>query len=144
MSRIGLAIRRRGAMTAIALAFFLVMSTPSFAAGLAGSEWQPTVIGDMAIPKDADVFVQFQAEGELRGHGGCNGFFGSYRISGDSLEIGPLGATHMACPDPIMDRESAFMKALQAAKSYKRDRIALELFDESGAVVMKLSQRDAD
>jgi len=129
---------------ALVAATLLVSTMPSNAADLAGSEWRPTVIGDMQLPKDADIFVRFGAEGKLQGNGGCNGFFGSYRIADGGLVIGPLGATQMACPEPIMKTERAFMKALQAAKSFKRDRIDLELFDGNGEVVMVLAQRDAD
>ena len=125
-------------------AFFLALAMPAQAAGLAGSEWRPVRIGDTEIPKDADIFIRFGAEGKLKGHGGCNGFFGSYKISNDGLEIGPIGTTHMACPDPIIDRELAFTKRLQAAKSFKRERIKLELLDEGGDVIMELAQRYAD
>jgi putative lipoprotein len=125
-------------------AFLLAYVVPLQAAGLAGSEWRPTRIGDTEIAKDAEIFVRLEAEGKLKGHGGCNGFFGSYKISGANLEIGPLGATNMACPEPIMGRELAFMQALQAAKSFKRERIKLELLDEGGDVIMELAQRDAD
>lgn len=131
----------RAAMLA---ALFLGIATPLQAAELAGSEWRPVRIGDIEVAKDVDIFVRFEAEGKLEGHGGCNGFFGSYKISGADLEIGPLGATQMACPQPIMDRELAFMQALQAAKRIKRERIKLELLNEGGDVIMALAQRDAD
>jgi putative lipoprotein len=122
----------------------MALATPLQAAGLAGSEWRPVRIGDMEIAKDADIFVRFEADGKLKGHGGCNGFFGSYKITGDDLEIGPIGATQMVCPEPIMDRELAFTKTLQAAKSFMRERIKLELLGEGGDMIMELAQRDAD
>jgi heat shock protein HslJ len=124
--------------------FLLALATPLQAAGLVGSEWRPVRIGDTEIAKDADIFVRFEADGKLKGHGGCDGFFGYYKITGGDLEIGPIGAIHMACPELIMDRELAFTKTLQEAKSFKRERIKLELLRKGGAVIMELAQRDAD
>lgn len=134
----------RAVGAAMALATLLASTAPSHAADLAGSEWRPTVIGNKVVPKHAEIFVRFEAKGRLTGNGGCNGFFGSYHISSNNLEIGPLGATRMACPEPVLDREGTFMKALQLAKSFKRDGINLELIDEGGTVVMKLAQHDPD
>jgi putative lipoprotein len=122
----------------------MLSAMPAGAVELAGSEWRPTRIGNMTISRDADMFVRFEADGKLRGRGGCNNFFGSYKFDDGGLEIGALGATKMACLEPVMEREAAFMKALQSAKSFKRKRIVLGLLDDGGAVVLELAQRGAD
>jgi len=134
----------RIAVAAMMAATLAASACASSADDLAGSEWRPVAIGDAAVPEDVEIFVRFEADGALKGNGGCNNFFGSYQTSESSFEVGPLGATRMACPEPIMDMEDAFMGALQAGKSFKRERIKLELFDEHGAAVMTLAQRDAD
>jgi len=129
---------------AATMAAALVACANAQAGGLVGSEWRPVSIGEAPVPEDVEIFVRFEADGALKGNGGCNNFFGSYQTSESSFEVGPLGATRMACPEAIMDMEDAFMSALQAGKSFKRERIKLELFDEHGAAVMILAQRDAD
>jgi len=117
--------------------------TPA-AAQLAGSEWRPTEIGGVEVPAGAAMFVRFGGEGKLQGNGGCNGFFGTYKLAGDGIEIGPLGATRMACPAPIMEREALFLQALANARKFVRDRIDLSLTDGAETPVVRLIQTDAD
>ena len=111
---------------------------------LAGSEWRPAAIGDETIPTKTKIFVRFGGDGRLQGNGGCNGFFGTYRITGDRIEIGPLGATKMACPPPAMDLEKAFFEALQSSDRFSRNRIDLDLYGKDDKRVMRLAQTDAD
>ena len=89
--------------------------------------------------------LRFEADGQLFGHGGCNHFFGSYTAGeGGKLEIGPLGATRMACPQEIMNKEMAFMAMLGTTASYIRRGIELDLKDGAGVIAATLTQRDAD
>jgi len=111
---------------------------------LAGSEWRPTEIGGIEVPAGTELFVRFGGEGRLEGHGGCNGFFGSYELEGDRIETGPLGATRMACSEPVMETEFRFMSALEKAERVERDRIDLTLLDGSGSPLARLIQTDAD
>ena len=136
-------------MTCRAIAGCLLMLTlatsgAAAAAQLAGSEWRPTEIGGVEVPAGSDLFVRFGGEGKLRGHGGCNGFFGTYRLAGDGIEIGKLGATRMACAEPVMAREALFLQALAKARQFARDRIDLLLTDGAGNPVVRLIQTDAD
>lgn len=114
------------------------------ACGLAGSEWRPAQIGDNAAPESGDIFVRFEEGGRLSGHGGCNRFFGSYEITGDRIVIGPLGATRMACPGPVMDLEMMFLNALETARGFARDRTRLVLTDTQGNTSATLIQTDWD
>jgi heat shock protein HslJ len=111
---------------------------------LAGSEWRPQWADGVTSPQGTETFVRFEAEGRVTGHGGCNRYFGSYKITGDAVEFGPLGATRMACPNPIMDWETALFKVLEAAKTFKRDGANLTLFDAGGEELLQLLQTDWD
>jgi heat shock protein HslJ len=86
----------------------LAASTSVSAEELAGSEWRPSQIGTSAVPPYAEQFIQFKVDSKLAGHGGCNRFFGQYKISGNEIEMAPVGATRMACAKPIMDLEIVF------------------------------------
>ena len=108
--------------------------------GLPGSHWRPTEIYDMELPVVAGMEVHFGGEGELRGNGGCNGFFGSYELEGDKIEIGPLGGTQMACPPPVMERESLLMEVLAKVKRYERDGTELSLIDENGTPIVRFTE----
>src|SRR4029453_9789045 len=45
-------------------------------------------------------------------------FFGSATISGDTIALGSLGATKMACPEPIMEQEKRYLEALGNATRF--------------------------
>jgi heat shock protein HslJ len=113
-------------------------------APLAGSEWRPMIIGQVESQTSTEMFVRFGQNGKLEGDGGCNKFFGNYSTTGQSIEIGPLGATRMSCPDAVMDNERQFMKALGDATIARRDKTRLDLVDDAGAMLLRLTQTDAD
>jgi len=123
----------------------VVASSCAHAGGpLAGSEWRPLEIAGVAVPAEPEIFVRFGGEGRLEGNGGCNGFFGTYKLDGDAIEIGLIGATRRACEEPVMNLDMRLFDALAKSVSYARDRIALELKDAEGNVSMRLRQTDAD
>jgi len=131
-------------LAAFALAFFLAASCVHAAGPLAGSEWRPLEIAGVAVPAEPEMFLRFGGDGKLAGNGGCNGFFGTYKLDGDAIAFGPIGATRRACEDPVMDREMALLAALEKVATYARDRIDLELRDAGGNVLLRLRQTDAD
>ena len=135
---------RPGLLLPLCLAALLATAASARAEDLAGSEWRPSQIGSAAVAPDANVFVQFKSGGELAGHGGCNRFFGRYKIAGDAIEIGSLGATRMACPEPAMGLEARFLAALEAARTWHRDRTSLILLDAEQHEQARLQQTDAD
>lgn len=51
-------------------------------------------------------------DGVLEGSDGCNGISGPVSQTGDTLRIGPLVSTRMACPARIMDPATALNRAL--------------------------------
>lgn len=123
----------------------LILTNPAVAGGsLVGSEWRPVEIGPMEIPAESDMFVRFADAGRLEGHGGCNGFFGSYEMTGNAIEIGPLGSTQMACEPPVLEREMALFAALGSVAMIARDRADLTLSDGDGNLIMRLVQNDWD
>ena len=88
-------------------------------AELTGVRWRPTYIGPEAVPGDAGLWVEFAVDGSVNGHAGCNTFFGSLTQTDSGIEVGSLASTRMACPEPIMNRESAFLSALQQATVFE-------------------------
>ena len=129
--------------TIIILAMLLTGGTV-LADGLAGSEWRPVQLGEQAVAETASLFVRFEAEGQVAGHGGCNRFFGSYQITEGRISIGPLGATRMACPEPDMNLETEFFQALEQARGFSRDGARLVFTDEQGNAAATFRQTDWD
>ena len=57
-------------------------------------------------------------EGKVNGNLGCNRFFGTFEINGNSLKFSQMGATKMMCINS-MDIEDGFNAALNATDSYE-------------------------
>ena len=96
---------------------------------LAGPEWrlvelngQPAAMGAGGRP----ATLQFIEGGRAAGFGGCNRIAGPYAVAGDSIRLGPLAMTRMACSEG-MELETAFVAALDSVERYRREGSALEL-----------------
>ena len=77
------------------------------------------------------------ASGRVSGSTGCNRFRGavSEGESATSLVIGPLATTRMACPEPLMAQEHAFLEKLGQAEVFQFLLGDLVLSGANGALV---------
>lgn len=91
-------------------------------AELVGTRWLLRTLAGAAVePGERPPFLQFSREEQgtaAFGSGGCNTFRGGCEIEGDSLSFGHLATTMMACPEPAMELESRFLRALAAVDRY--------------------------
>ena len=116
----------------------LRQNMPGGGVSMTGIEWRPTRLGADEIAADSDMFVSFEVDGSIKGHGGCNKFFGSLQTTDGELSVGELGATRMACPSQIMDREMAFMKALQDTTQFEIGENSLQLLGAGDVLLAEL------
>lgn len=90
------------------------------AARLAGTEWVLEDLGGMGVLDRAQATLAFPkdyvASEKISGNGSCNRFMGGARIAAGLINVGPLATTQMACVPAVMDQESRYLKALQAAE----------------------------
>jgi heat shock protein HslJ len=86
---------------------------------LMGSEWLLEDLADSGVMDGIQATLTFPEAGKIAGNGSCNRFFGSAEISGDTIKLGPLASTRMACPDPVMNQEMKYLAALQAAERFE-------------------------
>lgn len=87
-----------------------------------------------------DQTLTFES-GNLTGSDGCNRVWGTYTISDETIAVSDLFSTRMACQWPdghAWDR--AYKDALRNARSISWRGSAVELRDEAGALLMRLSQ----
>ena len=82
---------------------------------LEGTEW--TLSAGVDAPADSVPTLTLE-DGRASGFGGCNTFTGGYELDGESITIGPLAGTLMACEEPKMDAEAAYLPALEAADAW--------------------------
>ncbi len=110
---------------------------------LTGIRWQPTYVGPEPIPGDAGLWVQFDFDGGITGHAGCNSFFGSLQQTDTGIEIGAIGSTRMACPEPVMSRETAFLSALQQAAAFETSGGRMTLLDADRTLLVEFTAGEA-
>lgn len=61
-------------------------------------------------------------------------------INGGKITFGPMAATRMACPPPLMNQEQLYGAALEATRSYKFEDGMLLFVDENGAEVARFAK----
>jgi heat shock protein HslJ len=92
---------------------------PAAAFHLVNSEWLLKDLGGSEVIDNVQATLAFGEAGKVSGNGSYNRFFGSAKINGIAIELGPLGPTRMACPEAVMNQEAKYMGALQAADRFE-------------------------
>ncbi len=94
-------------------------------AGLEGTAWLLNAFNDgqgafVNIIQESQITAEFGGDGTLTGSAGCNNYSTTYTTKGSSITIGPAASTLMACQDPqgVMEQESQYLGALEAASQY--------------------------
>ncbi|MDX1435763.1 MAG: Gmad2 immunoglobulin-like domain-containing protein [Anaerolineales bacterium] len=83
--------------------------------------WTLMSNGGSAVIEGTFIDISFGDDGQVTGSAGCNSYFGPYTIDGDSISVGELGVTRVACPEPpgLMEQETAYLSLLQTAATYE-------------------------
>lgn len=96
-------------------------------------------ITDSEQQAPAHLILQAQDQRAV-GAGGCNRYFGSYSLQGESLTFGQLASTMMACMKG-MDVEQQLHDALGQTVAWRIVGGHLELLNEAGTVVARFEPR---
>jgi len=112
---------------------------------LEGVEWDLAMLQDASLPDGVGVTL-FLSGGDVVGNAGCNSYFGSYVLDGDSLTFPqPFGTTRMLCDDAVMAVEDAYLPLLQATTSWSIDEAgALQLAGSDGAAALRYGEASVD
>lgn len=102
---------------------------------LEGTEWTLVSIDGAAPADGTEITLVLDGEG-VAGSAGCNRYSGSYTLNGDTVTFGPFVTTRMACPQPIMQQESAFLTALEGAATFKIADGQLTIVSASGVTLI--------
>lgn len=135
--------KRSLGLSCVAVLMAACAHEPSSATSIVESDWQLVSIGTQAAAptrEDRHPSLSFVvAEGVIQGSGGCNRYSATYKLSADSIEIGPPLRTKMACAPEISQQEDRFFDALTAVRSWRMEAQDLVLGNESGTVAMRFS-----
>lgn len=113
------------------------------AADLNGTSWTLLELSEeQPALADTEVTISF-ADGQFSGSGGCNNYTGSFSLDEDNpfvMTIGPVAATRMACPEPILNQETAYFAALEKVSLWGYDigRLALTYFEDEQSLPKRL------
>ena len=106
---------------------------------LAYTEWTLVELDgepvEIAADELAPGLVLDLEEARATGSGGVNRLTGHFALSGDELRFGPLTTTRMAGPGDALQREAAFLVALERVTSYSLDGRTLTLLADDNVVV---------
>lgn len=113
--------------------FFLALTACSSSAtgqALTESLWVLTDLnGEEPLPNTA-ITAQFDEDGNVAGSAGCNNYNTNYTVDGKKIQFGEVVATTlMACPEPIMQQENAYLEDLKKTDTFEIVDDELTLFD---------------
>lgn len=107
---------------------------------LSGTHWVLAELGGQPPLAGTTVTAAFTGEGSVAGSGGCNRYRGAVSASEGAITVDEAVAmTMMACDEPIMTQEAAFLEALRAARSYTLADNELRLTDADGAQLARFT-----
>jgi putative lipoprotein len=126
------------------------VATPSAGAGDAGAAASGTLVGTSwrledllgrGVAENAEATLEFPEEGRVAGKGSCNRFFGPAEIAGQSIKFSHLGSTMMACPEPIMNQEREYFKALESAERFEVQGSVLKIYCKGSDRPLRFSKQ---
>ena len=97
-------------------------------------------IGNRGVIDDLPTTLEISDTGRAASTGDCNRYFGAVTIDGDRIVFKQLASTRKACPPAIINQEARFHRALRRARSWRIEHEKLLLFDQTGAIVIRLSK----
>ena len=111
---------------------------------LEGREWFLRELGrGQPMPDDVEISMVFQDD-RVSGSSGCNNYFaGVMARNPGELAFNGMGATRMACPEPVMDLERRYLRVLAGASSYSflAGRLVLSCDTEEGLTTLVFGER---
>jgi len=108
------------------------------AADLDGRSFVATELTGGTIVDGSEIVIEFR-DGGVAVNAGCNTQRGGYEISDDTLVVGPMASTMMACPDELMAQDTLLTGLLESGPVIALDGTELTL--RSDEVTLTLVER---
>lgn len=108
---------------------------------LVNSSWAIQQIDDIRVGEEEDEAsyrLAFRAD-RIVGRAGCNGFSAPYSRSGDTLIIGPVASTRMACEAPSIEHERRTLRIFEGPLRLRQDSGELVLTGPGGTLRLRRS-----
>ena len=89
------------------------------------------------------ITADFSEDGTVAGSSGCNNYSTSYAVDGDQIEFGEqIASTMMACPEPVMEQERAYLDALSNSTRFEIVNDELVLYDAGDGELARFAAVD--
>ncbi|MGN6729522.1 MAG: META domain-containing protein [Rhodanobacteraceae bacterium] len=110
---------------------------------LAGTQWKFVKLDGHDVPSGVNATLNFERNGHVSGHAGCNGYGGPWEASNGTLHFGGMLSTKMACLQPAgaMEAERGVFAAFRATDHARMQGDDLVLMNASGAALATLRPR---
>lgn len=119
----------------------LCLLGPGSAASLTG-KWQLASLEDVPSFDATKTELAFQPGGRVAMTVGCNRMSATASIGDAALKFGPIMATKMMCPPPLMSLESAFQNVIGRTAGFKLDGDKLRLINGSNTVLATFTRKN--
>jgi len=110
---------------------------------LTGTLWNANTIGNpqalTGVLTGTQPTAEFSEDGTVSGTDGCNRYHGTYTVEGDTLSVGKLAISMMACEPDVSQQASDFTAALEGATTFTVDGTSLVLFADDGRMLLVFS-----
>lgn len=101
-----------------------VAPTPAQGNALGNTKWTLMSFGkpgsDSPVISGSNITLEFGADGQATGSGGCNSYGGQYQVVQDTISFKEIIHTEMACVDEnMMKQENQYFKSLSTANKFE-------------------------
>jgi putative lipoprotein len=127
---------------AIAVTAALFIAPAHAQEGLAEVTWTLSELGGTPVAEGVTTTFLVSADGRASGNGGCNSYGGDVVLDGHKMLIENLFSTMMACEEPAMDQEAAFLAAVEGTRAYHVSGDTLFLLDDAGNKLATLTSTE--
>jgi len=97
-------------------------------------EWTVIKIKGLEQLSSSPTMIFEKEDAKVAGFAGCNNYFSTYTVSGNTLSLGPAGATRKLCPD--MSVEDVFFKNLPNIARFEIVKKELYLYDQKDELLI--------
>lgn len=113
------------------------MSDEAIYETLLGRVWVAEFIAGDPVVDGSHTSMVFNADGAVRGRGGCNSYAGRFTLENGTILFSPFAATMKACIPALEDQEHRFFEALEGRQRvwFENDLLHLAAEGESPTVL---------
>ena len=109
------------------------------ASALSSTTWVLNSINGKPILPETTITAEFSGDGRVAGTSGCNSYSATFETEANTISIGLGITTLQACPESIMQQETAYLAALDSAATFEIEGDTLTLLNVDGTAVATFS-----